>query len=319
MYQPEISVVIPLYNEADSLPELAAWIDKVLVEANLPYEIIFIDDGSTDNSWNIIEKLAVNNPKITGIKFRRNYGKSPALHVGFRKASGNVVVTMDSDLQDSPEEIPDMYRMIANGDFDLVSGWKKKRYDNVVTKNIPSRFFNWTARKFSGIKIHDFNCGLKAYRKDVIKAIEIYGEMHRYIPFIVKQAGFTAIGEKVVTHRKRKYGTSKFGYSRFIKGYLDLITISFISIFGKRPMHIFGSLGTVMFLIGFGMALYLGIDKLIAVANHVSARLVTSSPYFYIALAAMIIGTQLFLAGFIGELVSRSSPDRNVYLIEKEL
>jgi len=319
MQSPQISVVIPLLNEAGSLPELASWIDRVLVSENLSYEIIFIDDGSTDESWSIIEELAGKNPDIKGIKFRRNYGKSPALHEGFRKAMGSVVFTMDADLQDSPEEIPEMYKMVMEDNFDLVSGWKKKRYDNVVTKNLPSRFFNWTARKFSGIKIHDFNCGLKAYRKDVVKSIEIYGEMHRYIPFIVKQAGFTAIGEKVVTHRKRKYGSSKFGYSRFIKGYLDLMTISFISVFGKRPMHIFGALGTVMFLIGFGMALYLGINKLIAVANHISARLVTSSPYFYIALAAMIIGTQLFLAGFIGELVSRSSPERNVYQIEKEL
>lgn len=319
MQNPQISIVIPLLNEAGSLPELASWIGRVLAGENLSYEIIFIDDGSTDDSWNIIEELAAKNPNIKGIKFRRNYGKSPALHEGFRKATGSVVFTMDADLQDSPEEIPEMYRMIIGENYDLVSGWKKKRYDNVVTKNLPSRFFNWTARKFSGIKIHDFNCGLKAYRKDVVKSIEIYGEMHRYIPFIVKQAGFTAIGEKVVAHRKRKYGISKFGYSRFIKGYLDLMTISFISVFGKRPMHIFGALGTLMFLIGFGMALYLGINKLVAVANHVSARLVTSSPYFYIALAAMIIGTQLFLAGFIGELVSRSSPERNVYQIEKEL
>jgi glycosyltransferase involved in cell wall biosynthesis len=257
------------------------------------------------------------NPHIRGIKFRRNYGKSAALHCAFQVAEGAVVITMDADLQDSPDEIPGLYSMIRDQGYDLVSGWKKKRYDNALSKNLPSKLFNWTARRFSGIRIHDFNCGLKAYRREVVKAIEVYGEMHRYIPIIAQKAGFRAIGEKVVQHRKRQYGVTKFGLERFMNGYLDLLSISFISRFGRRPMHLFGTLGSLMFLIGFGMAAYLGIDKLLAVSRHIPARLVTQSPYFYIGLTAMIIGTQLFMTGFLGELVSRSSADRNVYHIEK--
>jgi glycosyltransferase involved in cell wall biosynthesis len=316
---PDISVVIPLYNEAESLPELAAWLNRVMTENRFTYEVVMIDDGSNDGSWKVIERLSDADKNIRGIKFRRNYGKSAALHCGFQASRGNVVITMDADLQDSPDEIPDLYAMVSNQGYDLVSGWKKKRYDNKLTKNVPSKLFNWTARKFSGIKIHDFNCGLKAYRADVVKAIEVYGEMHRYIPLIVRKAGFLNIGEKIVQHRKRQFGKTKFGMERFINGYLDLISLSFISRFGRRPMHFFGTLGTLMFLIGFGMALYLGIDKLIAVANHVRAKLVTQSPYFYIALTSMIIGSQLFLAGFLGELVSRSSATRNEYHIEKEI
>lgn len=319
MDMPQLSIVIPSYNEAESLPELVEWIERVLDQNRMDYEVIVVDDGSSDGSWNVIEKIARGNTSVKGIKFRRNYGKSAALHCGFQASRGDVVITMDADLQDSPDEIPALYRMIREENYDLISGWKKKRYDNLFTKKIPSRFFNWTARIFTGIKIHDFNCGLKAYRGDVARAIEIFGEMHRYIPIIAKRAGFLQIGEKVVLHQKRKYGTSKYGMGRFIKGYLDLMTISFITRFGKRPMHIFGTFGTLMFIIGFVMAAYLGINKLIAVANHVPARLVTESPYFYIALTTMIIGTQLFLAGFLGELVSRSSADRNVYQIEKEI
>jgi glycosyltransferase involved in cell wall biosynthesis len=314
-----ISIIIPLLNEAESLPELSQWIDKVLQTNRLSYEIIMIDDGSTDNSWDVIESLVKTNPSIRGIKFRRNYGKSAALHCGFQAARGEVVITMDADLQDSPEEIPGLYKMIREENYDLVSGWKKKRYDNTLTKNLPSRLFNWTARKFSHIRLHDFNCGLKAYRSDVVKAIEVYGEMHRYIPVIAKKAGFSKIGEKVVQHRKRKFGTTKFGFERFMYGYLDLLSISFISRFGKRPMHFFGTLGTLMFIFGFIMAAIVGINKLIAVSHNLLARLVTDSPYFYIALTAMIIGTQLFLVGFLGELVSRNSSERNDYHIEKEI
>jgi glycosyltransferase involved in cell wall biosynthesis len=277
-----------------------------------------VDDGSHDESWQVIEHLSQTNQNIRGIKFRRNYGKSAALHCAFQSIKGQVVITMDADLQDSPEEIPGLYEMISEKGFDLVSGWKKKRYDNTFTKNIPSKLYNWTARKSSGIKIHDFNCGLKAYRREVVKAIEVYGEMHRYIPLIAKKAGFLKIGEKVVQHRKRQFGVTKFGFERFINGYLDLLSISFISRFGRRPMHFFGTLGSLMFTIGFGMAIYLGMDKLIAVARHVPERLVTQSPYFYISLTAMIIGSQFFLAGFLGELVSRSSATRNEYHIEKE-
>jgi glycosyltransferase involved in cell wall biosynthesis len=319
MSVPEISVVIPLYNEVDSLRELTSWISRVMAENKYDYEIVLVDDGSNDGSWQVIEQLAGTDKHIRGIRFRRNYGKSAALHCAFQASRGKVVITMDADLQDSPDEIPGLYKMITNEGYDLVSGWKKKRYDNRLTKNIPSRIYNWTARVFSGIKIHDFNCGLKAYRNDVVKTIEVYGEMHRYIPFIAKKAGFNKIGEKVVIHQKRKYGQTKFGTSRFIKGYLDLLTISFISRFGRRPMHFFGTLGSLMVIIGLAMSIYLGIDKLIAVANHVSARLVTQSPYFYIALTAMIIGTQLFMVGFLGELVSRSSAGRNDYYIEKEI
>lgn len=315
----QISIIVPLYNEAESLPELSAWIDKVLKENRLSYEIIMVDDGSSDGSWDVIESLVKNNPSVRGIKFRRNYGKSAALHCGFQAARGEVVITMDADLQDSPDEIPGLYKMITEEQFDLVSGWKKKRYDNTFTKNLPSKLFNWTARKFSGIRLHDFNCGLKAYRNNVVKAIEVYGEMHRYIPIIAKKAGFRRIGEKVVQHRKRKFGTTKFGFERFINGYLDLISISFISRFGKRPMHLFGTLGTLMFILGFIMAAIVGILKLIAVYENLPARLVTESPYFFIALTAMILGTQLFMTGFLGELISRSSSERNVYHIEKEI
>jgi glycosyltransferase involved in cell wall biosynthesis len=317
--KPEISVVIPLYNEAESLPELTSWITRVMTENHFTYEIILVDDGSNDGSWHVIEKIAHDNESVRGIKFRRNYGKSAALHSAFQAVRGNVVITMDADLQDSPDEIPELYAMIRDQGYDLVSGWKKKRYDNRLTKNVPSRLFNWTARKFSGIKIHDFNCGLKAYRIEVVKAIEVYGEMHRYIPLIAKKAGFRTIGEKIVQHRKRQYGKTKFGLERFINGYLDLLSISFISRFGRRPMHFFGTMGTLMFLLGFCMALYVGIDKLIAVARHIPVKLVTQSPYFYIALTAMIMGTQLFMAGFLGELVSRTSADRNEYHIEKEI
>jgi len=315
----DISIIVPLYNEAESLPELTAWIDKVLKENRLSYEVILVDDGSSDGSWDVIEDLVKSNPSIRGIKFRRNYGKSAALHCGFQAARGEVVITMDADLQDSPDEIPGLYKMITEEKFDLVSGWKKKRYDNAFSKNLPSRLFNWTARKFSGIRLHDFNCGLKAYRNDVVKAIEVYGEMHRYIPIIANKAGFRMIGEKVVQHRKRKFGTTKFGLERFINGYLDLLSISFISRFGKRPMHFFGTLGTLMFILGFIMAAVIGANKLIAVSQNMLARPVVQSPYFYIALTAMIIGTQLFLAGFLGELVSRSSSERNDYHIEKEI
>ncbi|MBN1158054.1 MAG: glycosyltransferase family 2 protein [Bacteroidales bacterium] len=319
MTVPLLSIVVPLYNEVESVPELAEWIDRVLSKNRIIYEVIMIDDGSADGSWNVIENLAEKNTSVRGIKFRRNYGKSAALHCGFQASRGEVVISMDADLQDSPEEIPELYRMILEKNYDLISGWKKKRHDSLITKKIPSRLFNWTARMFTGIKIHDFNCGLKAYRGDVARSIEIYGEMHRYIPIIAERAGFRQIGEKAVVHQKRKYGKSKYGFGRFIKGYLDLMTISFISRFDKRPMHVFGTLGTLMFIVGFAMAAYLGISKLIAVANHITVRLVTQSPYFYIALTAMIIGTQLFLAGFLGELISRSSADRNVYLIEKEI
>lgn len=318
MTAPNISVVVPLYNEAESLPELLKWINQVMDDNNFTYEVILVDDGSNDGSWQVIEEIAKENTAVRGIKFRRNYGKSAALHCAFQASKGDVVITMDADLQDSPDEIPGLYQMIGEG-YDLISGWKKKRYDNTLTKNLPSRLYNWTARRFSGINIHDFNCGLKAYRRDVVKSIEVYGEMHRYIPFIAKKAGFKAIGEKVVQHRKRQYGVTKFGLERFINGYLDLLTISFISRFGRRPMHFFGTMGTTMFLVGFGMAAFLGIDKLIAVARHIPAKLVTQSPYFFIGLTAMIIGTQLFMAGFLGELVSRTSADRNSYHIEKEI
>ena len=315
----QISIIVPLYNEAESLSELSGWIDKVLKENRLSYEIIMVDDGSSDGSWDVIENLVKNNSSVRGIKFRRNYGKSAALHCGFQAARGEVVITMDADLQDSPDEIPGLYKMITEEQFDLVSGWKKKRYDNTFTKNLPSKLFNWTARKFSGIRLHDFNCGLKAYRNDVVKAIEVYGEMHRYIPIIASKAGFRSIGEKVVQHQKRKFGTTKFGFERFINGYLDLLSISFISRFGKRPMHFFGTLGTLMFILGFIMAAIVGANKLIAVSQNMLARPVAQSPYFYIALTAMIIGTQLFLAGFLGELVSRSSSERNDYHIVKEI
>ena len=311
----DVSIIIPLYNEVESLPELADWIDRVCKEKELSYEVIYVDDGSNDGSWEEIVRIGKENPNVKGIKFRRNYGKSAALHRGFYAAQGEVVITMDGDLQDNPDEIPELYSMVVNEGYDLVSGWKKKRFDP-ITKRVPSKFFNRTARAVTGIKLHDFNCGLKAYKKDVIKNIEVYGEMHRYIPVIAKQAGFISIGEKVVQHRKREYGVSKFGWDRYVKGYLDLVSITFISRFGKKPMHLFGSLGTMMFFFGFVSAIWLGAKKLYFLSQGISAPLVTTSPYFYIALAAMIIGTQLFLSGFLGELISRSSTDRNFYQVD---
>ncbi|MFA6922984.1 MAG: glycosyltransferase family 2 protein [Bacteroidales bacterium] len=314
-----ISVIIPLYNEAESLKELTDSISVVMKSNNFSYEIILVDDGSNDNSWDTISELSKNNSDIKGIKFRRNYGKSAALNVGFHDSQGDVVITMDADLQDSPDEIPELYGMIKERGFDLVSGWKKKRYDP-LSKTIPTKFFNWATRKTSGIKLHDFNCGLKAYKSDVIKSIEVYGEMHRYIPVIAKWAGFINIGEKIVVHNKRKYGKTKFGgISRFINGFLDLMTISFVSRFGKRPMHLFGLLGTIIFILGFIFAAWLGIEKIMIVTNGGIAPRVTTSPYFYIALTSMIIGTQLFLAGFLAELISRNSADRNKYLIQKKI
>lgn len=314
----DISVVIPLYNEVESLTELHDWIQRVMQANGFTYEIVFVDDGSTDGSWDMIESLAQQHPEIAGIRFRRNYGKSPALHCGFQRAQGDVIITMDSDLQDSPDEIPELYRMIKEGGYDVVSGWKKKRYDP-LTKTIPTKLFNATARKFSGINLHDFNCGLKSYRKEVVKSIEIYNDMHRYIPYMAKIAGFNKIGEKVVQHRARKYGKTKFGLSRFVNGYLDLITLWFTSRFGKKPMHFFGLWGSIMFAIGFIALAFVLTMKLISIIQGDLRPLVTNSPYFYISLTAMILGTQLFLAGFIGELISRSSSNRNQYKIEKEL
>lgn len=315
----DISIVIPLYNEEESLAELTAWINKVLQPTGLVYEVILIDDGSTDGSWEVVLGLKTADLHIRGIRFQRNYGKAAALHVGFRKATGSVVVTMDADLQDSPEEIPELYRMITDEGYDLVSGWKKKRFDPVLSKNLPSKLYNWTARRLSGIKLHDFNCGLKAYKKGVVKSIEVYGDMHRYIPVLAKWAGFKRIGEKVVAHQERKYGVTKFGIERFVRGPLDLMSVMFISKFGKRTMHFFGPLGVLMFLVGFGSALYLGVKKLVMLSMHLRAGLITDSPYFYIALTAMVLGTQLFLAGFLGELIARSAADRNQYLIAEEL
>ena len=314
----DISVIIPLYNEEESLRELYEWIKRVMGENNFTYEIIFVDDGSTDGSWNIITELKEKSEHIHAIKFRRNYGKSPALQCAFQKAQGDVVITMDADLQDSPDEIPELYRMIKEEGYDLVSGWKKKRYDAILTKNLPSKLFNATARCVSGIKLHDFNCGLKAYRKDVVKNIELYNEMHRYIPVLVKSAGFTKIGEKPVQHQPRKYGKSKFGASRFFNGYLDLMTLWFLNRFGKKPMHFFGVLGTLMFFIGFVAVIIVGATKLYDMHHGNPYRLVTESPYFYISLTMMILGTMLFLGGFLGELISRNSPERNHYRIEEE-
>ncbi|CCZ80630.1 glycosyl transferase [Odoribacter laneus] len=314
-----ISIIVPLYNEEESLPELTAWIKKVMDENQLSYEIIMVDDGSTDHSWKYIEDLSRQNPCIHGIKFRRNYGKSAALHCGFQVAQGDVVITMDADMQDSPDEIPALFQMIEKEDYDMVSGWKKKRYDP-LSKTIPTKIYNATARKFSGLKLHDFNCGLKAYKNKVVKSIEVYGEMHRYIPILAKQAGFTKIGEKVVQHRARKYGKTKFGgLNRFINGFLDLLSISFITRFAKKPMHLFGALGTFLFLIGFCSIAWIGIEKYMNLVKGIRASLITDSPYFYIALTCMILGTQLFLAGFIAELVSRSAVDRNVYQIDEEI
>lgn len=314
----DISVIIPLYNEYESISELFDSIERVMSENNFSYEVVAIDDGSSDESWRIIENRTGKNPAFRGIKFRCNYGKAAALHCGFKTAKGDVVITMDGDLQDRPEEIPQLFKLIKEEDYDLISGWKKERHDP-ISKRIPSKFYNWIARIVTGINLHDFNCGLKAYKNEVVKSIEVYGEMHRYIPVIVKKAGFNKIGEKVVQHQKRKYGETKYGFERYMNGFLALITLSFISKFGKKPMHLFGTLGTIMFLLGFIIALYLGADKLIAVYKNIKAPLVTNSPYFYIALTAMIIGTQLFLAGFLGELISRSSSDRNTYQIEKEI
>lgn len=309
-----ISIVIPLLNEEESLNELYRWITTVMQANGFAYELIFIDDGSTDGSWNIIEKISSENSDVKGIRFQKNYGKSQALHAGFAMAKGDVIITMDADLQDSPEEIPELYKMVTEEGFDLVSGWKKKRYDSVISKNLPSKLFNYAARKTSGVKLHDFNCGLKAYKKDVVKSIEVTGEMHRYIPVLAKNAGFTKISEKPVIHQARKYGTTKFGAERFIRGFLDLITIWFLSRFGKRPMHLFGAWGALMLFIGFCFALYLGIDKLFL---NPTGRLIAERPEFFIALTAMVLGSQLFLAGFLGELILRSKKESKNYIIKE--
>lgn len=311
----DISIVIPLYNEDESLPELTEWIERICTEHGYSYEVIMIDDGSTDNSWQVIQQLIKNNDRIKGIKFQRNYGKSAALNEGFAAAEGNVVITMDADLQDSPDEIPELYRMVMAEGYDLVSGWKKVRYDNAVTKNLPSKLYNSVNRKITGIKLHDMNCGLKSYRKNVVKSVEVYGEMHRFIPVLAKAAGFSKIGEKVVQHRARKYGVSKFGWERFINGFLDLLTVQFMSRFAKKPMHLFGTLGMLTFLIGFIMVLWLVVERLIGGAEYG----LTNKISFYIALTAMILGTQFFLTGFLAELVSRSAADRNKYLIEDKV
>ena len=314
----DISVVVPLYNEQESLSELVAWIDRVARENTLSYEVIMVDDGSSDDSWQVVEQLKEKYPAIKGIRFARNYGKSAALYCGFAEAEGEVVFTMDADLQDSPDEIPEMRRMILEEGYDLVSGWKKKRYDP-AGKRFPSKFFNWTARVVSGIKLHDFNCGLKAYRRKVIKSIEVYGEMHRYIPILAKHAGFKRIGEKVVQHQERKYGVSKFGMERMVKGYLDLISVSFMSHFGRSPLYFFGSLGTIMFLLGGFTTVWVIAAKLYKQANGLPLRAVTDQPLFFVAILAVILGVQLFLAGFLGELINRNSSDRNSYLIDKKI
>ncbi|MFT4832066.1 MAG: glycosyltransferase involved in cell wall biosynthesis [Psychroserpens sp.] len=311
-----ISIVIPLLNEEESLKELHDWIVQVMQSNHFLYEILFIDDGSTDTSWNIISELSQKNPHVKGIKFLKNFGKSQALHAGFKAAKGDVIITMDADLQDNPEEIGELYKLIKEENYDLVSGWKKKRYDSILSKNMPSKLFNWAARRTSGVKLHDFNCGLKAYKNEVVKNIEVSGEMHRYIPVLAKSAGFSKIGEKVVQHQARKYGKTKFGMERFINGFLDLITIWFVSKFGKRPMHLFGALGVLMFIIGLGFATYLGIDKLFI---HPTGRLIAERPQFFISLTAMIIGTQLFLAGFLGEIMVRTKKNETRYTILEEL
>jgi len=315
----DISVVVPLLNEEESLPELVEWIDRVMVSSHFSYELILIDDGSSDSSWSVIEALSLKFKAVRGIKFRRNYGKSAALYVGFAAAKGDVVITMDADLQDSPDEIPELFRMIKEDKYDLVSGWKKKRHDPILSKNIPSKFYNWITRRISGIKLHDMNCGLKAYQSRVVKSIEVYGEMHRYIPVLAKWAGYRKIGEKVVIHGERKYGVTKFGLERFIRGPLDLLSVTFITRFGKKPMHFFGSLGMLMFASGGLITIWMIIAKLMAQYSHLKYRPVTSQPLFYIALVIVIIGVQFFMAGFIGELVSRSSSERNQYLIDKEI
>ncbi len=315
----DISVVVPLYNEAESLPELAAWIERVMKEHGYTYEVLFINDGSTDNSWDVIKQLSEKNPAMKGVSFRRNYGKSPALNTGFQRVQGDVVITMDADLQDSPDEIPELYRMITEEGYDLVSGWKKKRYDP-LSKTIPTKLFNATARKVSGIhNLHDFNCGLKAYRREVVKHIEVYGDMHRYVPYLAKNAGFKKIGEKVVQHQARKYGTTKFGLDRFVNGYLDLMTLWFMSKFGVKPMHFFGLIGSLVFMLGFVSAIVVGGMKLYNMYSGNAYNLVTESPYFFIALTLMIIGSQLFLAGFVGELIARNAQERNHYEINDEL
>lgn len=315
----DISVIVPLYNEEESLKKLFEWIKKVMDANKFSFEVIFVNDGSTDRSWQVIEALSASSDAVRAIKFRNNYGKSPALYCGFKIAKGDVVITMDADLQDSPDEIPELYNMVMGEGYDLVSGWKKKRYDSKLTKNIPSKIYNATARKVTGLKLHDMNCGLKAYRNDVVKNIEVYGEMHRYIPFLAKNAGFTKIGEKVVEHRKREFGTSKFGLSRFVNGYLDLMTLWFLSKFGKKPMHFFGLYGSLMFLLGFLATIAIAVNKLVALISQVRAPLITDTPLFYIALLSMVLGTQLFVTGFLGEMVSRNSSERNNYLIEKEI
>ena len=312
----DISVVVPLFNEEESLPELTAWIDRVMREHGFSYEIWMIDDGSTDGSWAVVEDLRTKYPALKAIKFQRNYGKSPALYVGFKQVQGDVVITMDADLQDSPDEIPELYRMVKEDGYDLVSGWKQKRHDP-LGKTLPSKFFNAVTRKVSGIELHDFNCGLKSYRRNVVKAIEVYGDMHRHMPLLAKWAGFKKIGEKVVEHRARKYGYSKFGISRLVTGFLDLLSLVFVGKFGKRPMHLFGTLGTVMFLVGLGSTIYIGAAKLITILSESRATLVTDNPWFYIGLTSMLLGTILFVTGFLAELVVRSSSDRNNYLIEK--
>ena len=314
----DISVVVPLFNEEESLPELCSWIDKVMKENNFSYEVLLIDDGSKDKSWKVIEELSSENTNLKGIKFRRNYGKSAALNVAFEKAEGDVVITMDADLQDSPDEIPDLYKMIITDGFDLVSGWKKTRHDP-ITKTIPTKLFNWAARKASGIYLHDFNCGLKSYKNTVVKSIEVHGEMHRYIPVMAKWAGFDNIGEKVVEHQSRKYGVTKFGLERFVNGFLDLMTITFISRFGKKPMHFFGVIGSLMFMLGLGLFAYIGGYKVYSMLSDIKAENIANTSGFYIALTSMIIGVQLFLAGFIAELISRNSQDRNNYQLEKEI
>ena len=314
----QISIVVPLFNEEESLPELEAWIRRIMEEHQFTYEILFVDDGSKDSSWQVVQSLKASNLNVKGIRFERNYGKSAALNVAFEAAQGEVVITMDADLQDSPDEIPELYRMITQDKFDLVSGWKKKRYDP-ISKTIPSKFFNAVTRQVSHIPLHDFNCGLKAYKQDVVKSIEVYGEMHRYIPLLAKWSGFMRIGEKVVEHRARKYGVSKFGLSRFITGFLDLMSITFVGKFGKRPMHFFGTWGIILFIVGFLSSLYIGISKLYRLQQGLKTILVTDNPYFYIALTSMILGTMLFLTGFLAELVARSSPTRNHYVISERM
>lgn len=315
----DLSIVVPLYNEVESLPELSEWINRVLTSHKLTYELILVDDGSNDGSWEQVESLSKKYKEVRGARFRRNYGKSAALHTGFGMAEGDVVITMDADLQDSPEEIPEMRRMIIEEGFDVVSGWKKKRYDPFLRKRVPTRLFNWAARKVSGIKLHDFNCGLKAYRKNVAKSVEVYGDMHRYIPVLAKGNGFGRIGEKVVQHQERKYGVTKYGMDRFMKGFLDLLTVTFLTRFAKKPMHLFGFLGSFMFLVGLGIAVYMGIDKLTALIKHVPQRLIADSAFFYIGLTSMIMGTLLFIGGFLGELISRSAVERNNYEIEERI